>query len=160
MAAVNTAFTPQHYISDPDTETVLFDGSFLKNGMVVMVGSPVLRVNVDTPYPMSPDEMGRALQYNRWAKVSHLNGFAYLPSGHKMVEFLATYEDGTQMEFHIAQSYSWIVKKSSVEVQESRRELVKAILRGELIKGLHLTDRELGIVEDEIVHRIVDLYEN
>jgi hypothetical protein len=115
FALPNIKFTPKFYTMDPQTEILIPDGEFLRDGMKVLVESSTPRVDVSKP--MRDWEMERALENNQWCTVSYVKVDHY----NNVVHFVGTYEDGTQKKRSYAISYAWLVKKDSVDLSENPR---------------------------------------
>jgi hypothetical protein len=99
-------FVPKYYEMDPVIEDLLFDGSYLLDGMIVLVGDP--RFRVDLTEEMTPDHAEAAKRFNRWCSVTNLI------VGHEYIAFLATYEDGTKRKVVLDRRWPWLVKLNSL----------------------------------------------
>lgn len=101
-----TDFVKKYYEMDPETEDVLFDSSYLRNEMRVLIESPDLRgipgENLDD---WALDEI-RLL--NRWCEVS------FLKFDGDYVHFIAIYDDGIKRKRTYPIPCAWIVKKNSI----------------------------------------------
>lgn len=93
---------------DPATEALLFDGSELRFGMVAITAEVDERF--DEQASIGKDYY--LLLMNRFARISNVT-HRTTPNGPK-VEFVATYEDGTQIKRSHALHHAWIVKKYSM----------------------------------------------
>lgn len=102
-------FEPQYREMDPATEKLLFDGSRLRNGMIVLFGSPELRVGIREE--MSEDVLELARTRNRWAIVSELEISVGKSGG---VAFIATYADHTERKIVGPMFWPWLVKRDSI----------------------------------------------
>lgn len=100
-------FVEKYYEMDPKTVDLLANGSKLKNGMVVLIEDFMTREDPENQKHDSEDyrkyTYQRLLENNRWAKVSDLR----VKNG--LVEFVATYIDGTKKHRRFAESYAWFV---------------------------------------------------
>ncbi|QAY17192.1 hypothetical protein SEA_MADAMATO_74 [Streptomyces phage Madamato] len=103
-------FVPKYYVMDPDTEEIIFDAKSLADGMEVLIGDPNERAR---PEKDLDGDWGqdRLLERNRWCTVSKVT---MIPGTANSVQFLATYEDGTQRKRSYSVQQSWIVKKDSI----------------------------------------------
>lgn len=120
------------YMADPKTDVLLFDGSHLKDGMLVMIGEPTMRART----PIDPQQCGKASLtswlyqakvYNRWCYVSDLRIDEDLEDNRKRrVVFIGTYEDGVQVKHGHDLDNAWIVKKSSMPGFVSEEEARQA----------------------------------
>jgi hypothetical protein len=102
-------FEPRYREMDPTTEKLLFDGSRLRNGMVVLYASPESRVEVREG--MNEGELDTARERNRWFIVSELTISIGSPGS---VAFIATYFDHTERKIEETMSSPWLVKRDSI----------------------------------------------
>jgi hypothetical protein len=118
-----TQFVSKFYQMNPETDQLVTSGYGLLGGMVVLLESESVRENtkwMDT----SEHVMDRALEANRWCTVSEISfhdTYVYPEGGHRykigqVVQFVATYEDGTQRVRKYGVTYAWLVKKNSIPV--------------------------------------------
>jgi hypothetical protein len=103
-------FIPKYYMLDPETEDLLFDGSKLRDGMVVVVADPAYRVPILEE--MNDEALYLARMLNRFAKISNLV-LQFLGDPDR-VTFIATYDDGHKVKVTHPMEWAWIVKKNSV----------------------------------------------
>lgn len=127
-----TMFVDKFYQMDPAFEDLLPDGTFLKDGMVVLIEDSLSRVEMDRA--INDDrgyDMSRARENNRWCTVSHVQFRSHpqidYESGRSiglnhLVSFVATYGDGTKTKRTYNVSYSWIVKKDSIPQTDTTEE--------------------------------------
>jgi hypothetical protein len=97
---------------DLTSEELLFSSKDLRNGMVVVLGDPYARVELNsknTSDPLIEKTKYRTKVTNRWCVVSNVEIV-----DHGMVAFIATYSDGQAMRRDIHINYSWWVKKDSI----------------------------------------------
>jgi hypothetical protein len=114
-------YEDRFYMTDPKTDVLLFDGSKLENGMLVMTAEPQMRGKT----PIDPLQVGKdslaswlyqAKVYNRWCYVSDLRIVEDLEDNRKRrVAFIGIYEDGVQVKRDHDLGNAWIVKKSSMQ---------------------------------------------
>jgi hypothetical protein len=92
------------YDMDPETDDLLFDGTELRDGMVVIPESKYLR---------EPRRSSHADQWCRATRVtirqSEIKGASV-----EFVEFIGVYADGFKAKFSLGTVNSWIVKKDSI----------------------------------------------
>lgn len=99
-------YVPKFYQMDPETEDVFPNGSFLSNGMKVLLEDPAKRTKVDGD--LEDWQEARALEDNRWCVVERLVVLG------TQVTFVGVYEDGTKRTRRLEMSNSWIVKIDSI----------------------------------------------
>jgi hypothetical protein len=97
-------FLGRFFKMDPHTDDLLFDGSFLRNGMKVTVGDSSLRFEVTDA--MDPYQLDQAEILNQWYTIS----YATIVNGGKYVAFIATYEDGRKRKLTFPIGQPWLVK--------------------------------------------------
>lgn len=102
-------FEDKYYQMDPRTEDLLYDGSGLIEGMVVLIESPDQRVDVDEE--LIGVRLERAMRYNRWALVTHIE------LNEALVEFIAVYQDGSKKKISVDRSWGWYFKISQLDVE-------------------------------------------
>lgn len=148
-------FVPKFYTMDPETEEFLSDGKKLENGMVVLIASSNLRVNVDKA--LEDWELDRALQRNRWAKISDLEFRTYV--GDELLSFVATYENGTKRKWEsIGVQRAWYVKRDSIPNPSAAWEK-KYMEVFELVANAMLDhEREVNVVADETARKILEIH--
>lgn len=105
------------YEMDPETEGVLFDGTEIKIGMVILPENPDMRVDVREEF--SDKDLYRAHRTNRWFRVVRLQRVG------SVVLLLAEYEDGMQTKLEIAITESWLFKLASVGVVPGKMEVLE-----------------------------------
>lgn len=114
-------FVDKYYDMDPQFEDLLPDGTYLQDGMVVLLEDSMLRA--DPSRAENVHEIERAKEANRWATVSHVKvtkRWAHNEHGDALgetsplVSFVATYGDGTKKKRSYDASYAWIVKLDSM----------------------------------------------
>ena len=112
-------FVPRDYIMDPVHEDLLFEGADLREGMIVLIESSLIKEN-----PERVDEWSRkrVMENNRWCTVLRVNvreRFDHDDYGHAtrtspLVEMLCEYPDGVKAKRSFDNSYAWIVKRDSI----------------------------------------------
>lgn len=105
-------FMPKYYQMDPRVEDYLFDGTELREGMVVLVDSVNLRVDVYDI--LDSDEVERAYRYNRYFKVSRLT----VSDDDDMITCLAEYGDGSKKKLCVRKDTPWLVLREDPNVRE------------------------------------------
>lgn len=101
---VPECFVPIAYLTDPDTEYLVW-GDELQDGMVVVLdGQSIVRENPDN-LDRDAYTRSRVLESARWCRVTKLRR-----RGH-CVSFIGVYGDGSQAARTYAADYAWIVKK-------------------------------------------------
>lgn len=109
--AVPASFLPYVYISDPETEDLIF-GDALADGMIVAIEDTHLRANPDRLAVADPDERLRILETARWCRVEKLRTRDY--GNVTVVTFIAEYSDGSKISRLYNLSLAWYVKKASI----------------------------------------------
>ena len=117
---MSSLFVDKFYEMDPQFEDLLPDGTYLQDGMVVLVEDSFIRAD---PSNDNKYEIERARETNRWATVSHIKVMKrwehddmgrVLGESSPLVSFVATYGDGTKKKRSYDASYAWIVKLDSM----------------------------------------------
>lgn len=124
---------------DPETDDLLFDGTELVEGMVVLIADPKMRV--DIRYPLSPKMLYRARTWNRWFVVSHLS----ISDSDKTVIMMANYEDGSKRKIETQASLPWISKFGRPVVGLPIQNAVGRVSVDENVYG----QRRLPILEED-----------
>lgn len=106
-------YVGKYYAVNRETETLLFDGTYLKDGMVVILASPSHRVTVLTGVTYSEAERYELNKVSRWCTISNVRNQESV-RGVPQIAFIATYEDGFQIKRSQAVSHAWIVKNDSI----------------------------------------------
>lgn len=131
-------FEPKYREMDPVTEKLLFDGSRLRNGMIVLPGSPERRVDISEN--MTDAELDRAREHNRWVLVTELVISAGNPGG---ISFIAVYSDHTERKISAPMFWPWLVKRDSIPADYDPSAPAKeldAIVLGKLEKNFAVID--------------------
>lgn len=134
----NNELMPKYYEPNPETDQVLGNGQKLRDGMIVLPGASMLRVDIEdldeNVNIFSRSEQERRKEHartrNRWARVSDLE---YDVVNH-VTSFLATYADGTTFKHAFGSSWPWIVKKSSIPGSRDKVAELTDILRNLISK--------------------------
>jgi hypothetical protein len=153
---VRKSFVDKYYEMDPKTEDLLFDGTYISEGMVVLIQSPSYKETlIETSVSNGKyDEIWRAKKYNRWCTVSDVKS-----NERGIVSFIGVYEDGTKRKHCHDVFDAWIVKKDSIPEPEhvsSVDEIVSAF--DEVRDAVHRTwlrakkdnDDDLVVVLDDL----------
>lgn len=110
LSRIPQHFVKRHYDMNPDTEDLLFNGTFLKDGMIVLVENPLMRVNMKAGMPEWKQDLANLA--NRWCMVDHV-------SFHDAsVSFIAIYGDGTKRKRVYGNQAGWFVKLDSMIPQD------------------------------------------
>lgn len=102
-----TKLVTKFHQMDPNTEDLIANGSKLNEGMVVLIEDSMLRADIPNSGidAITRDyDRERALENNRWAKVSDVR----VDLGNRQVQFTATYADGSKKSRQYALSYAWL----------------------------------------------------
>lgn len=124
-ATFTNEYTPAHFAMNPETEDLLPDGTYLREGMVVLIEGNIVSGNPERLAKMTEDDPGysyekaRCDESNRWAKVTHLKLRSMYDSNDQLVTFIAVYADGTKRKRTYNESYAWFVKLDSIPEEES-----------------------------------------
>jgi len=106
---LSTEWVPKYYTMDPATEDLLFDGTHLRTGMIVLYENDLERVDIERiKESMRPVEQSTADKWNRWCLVDNPK----VNEGN--LEFVAVYGDGTKKKMNANVDKAWFVKKSSI----------------------------------------------
>jgi hypothetical protein len=104
----------QYYEMNPETETLLFDGDALQDGMTVLI---------DSGYRQDLDEIESHYDYhkarinNRWCTVSNL-----IQKG-DLLTFIGTYEDGVMEKRTFNSSIAWLVKLNTIPESKDENDV-------------------------------------
>lgn len=146
-------FVPKYYVMDPETEEIVFDGTCLENGMVVLIANPNERARPETDW--SRDwSLDRLNECNRWCKVSKVTVFPEI----NVVHFIGTYEDGTQRKRKYSIDESWIVKKDSMDLAERLPEKVQECIMATVMDAIQVKISK-GPSEDEKTTKLCEIVE-
>jgi hypothetical protein len=106
---LSTEWVPKYYTMDPATEDLLFDGTHLRTGMIVLYENDLERVDIERiKESMRPVEQSMADKWNRWCRVDN-------PKVNEgSLEFVGVYGDGTKRKFNVDVDKAWFVKKSTI----------------------------------------------
>lgn len=107
-------FIDQYYEMNPAFEDVLPDGTHLKDGMIVLIESPLYRMSVDIdPENFDPAKRYVARTLNRWCTVSP-GSIKIIPGCPDVVTFVGVYADGGKIKRISKVQDAWIVKLDSL----------------------------------------------
>lgn len=93
---------------DPEEDAILFDGTDLRPGMIVLIDHHNLREELKV-VPVGTEAEFKLLRNNRWCLVSDPR----VADGR--VSFIATYWDGTATKRDYDVKYAWRVKKETMQ---------------------------------------------
>jgi hypothetical protein len=99
-------FVDKFHEMDPATEDLLFDGTLLRDGMVVLMGEPGMRSYIHDD--MGPEALEDAKRFNVWYRISSV-----LMAGHNVI-FQANYSNGIKKKINVRVTDSWLVKIDSI----------------------------------------------
>lgn len=95
---------PPFHMFDPETDVLIFDGTCLDDGMVVMLEDYCARAQLcDGGLP--------SMYIHQWLTVTR----TVIKWVDEEVHFVARYDDGYQTKFMIPLNYAWLAKKTSVK---------------------------------------------
>lgn len=112
-------FVDRFYHMNPQEEDLLFDGTYLRNGMTVLVGDASQRMEITDD--MDVYHRDQAELTNVWYTIAHVM------SNQKYVTFLATYEDGMKRKATFTLGIPWLVKMSTLYRDETKTETMPAV---------------------------------
>lgn len=93
----------------PKVEDLLFDGTKLRDGMVVVVAEQSYRMEITDS--LRGESLHLALLMNRWARISDVT-LEFV--GNESVVFVATYDDGHKEKRRHPMDWAWLVKVDSI----------------------------------------------
>lgn len=99
-------FVDKYYVMDPASEDILFDGTGLVDGMIVLIERTESREELREK--MTPGQIDNARWNNRWAKISRVEVRG------ENVSFFAVYEDHTVKKRVHNVHFPWLVKIASL----------------------------------------------
>lgn len=121
---METLFVPKDYVMDPVYDDLLFDGTEIKEGMVILLADSLHRP--DPTDTINRWNHTRMLEGARWCTVLRVeitpryaedeNGRVI--SSSPLLQFLAEYPDGTKAKRTYCCSFAWYVKKFSIPQDE------------------------------------------
>jgi hypothetical protein len=105
-----TEFVEKYYQMDPAEEDLLFDGTELRDGMIVLIEDDRYREGgtADRHEKLRGESLKQLNKYNRWAMVEHLRLVG------NVVEFIGVFEDGRKAKFSHEAEVAWYVKNHSI----------------------------------------------
>lgn len=116
--SLRPGFVNRGYINDPETEELLFDGTYLRDGMRVLNGRT--KNLQDLSWVGSDLCEDRAMENNRWCTISHVR--EERARDYHFISFFATYDDGVKIKRQHPIDNSWIVKKDSIPEDHEHNE--------------------------------------
>jgi len=115
-----SVFVDKDFVMNPEDDDLLFDGTMLKPGMVVLLESSLMK---GSPSDLdSPWSKNHYLENNRWCEVLRVevrrrfdrDENDRVVSSSPLVSFMARYPDGTLAKRTYDASFAWYVKKFSI----------------------------------------------
>lgn len=104
-------FVDKFYEMNPAEEDILFDSTYLDNGMVVIVADSDGRAIIPPDGKFGTQQLfDSARAYNRWMTVSNL----LVEKELRRVSFIGTYSDGTKRKHTAPIETPWFVKIATV----------------------------------------------
>lgn len=124
-------YVSKHYVMDPVLDEMLFDGTELKVGMIVLIGDSHARQD---PYYLSEPGTDQAKDYlidalstvNRWCEVTQVRAND-APGFGQVVSFMGLYSDGTLRKRTYAIEYPWIVRKDSIPTTDTEQTNLRSV---------------------------------
>lgn len=114
-------YVGKYYTVNRETETLLFDGTYLRDGMVVVSGEMNDRDDLKEEI-RDEAELYERNMYSRWCTISHVRIEKLHYRNIPQVSFIATYEDGNQIKQTFPVPKSWIVKNDSIPPEKYSSE--------------------------------------
>lgn len=130
-------FVDKYFQMDPEQHDVLFDGTEMQDGMVVLYENP--RGRVDMNEVLDEESLELARRRNRWALVSKVRVSS------DRVEFLAEYHDGSKKKINESKDVSWIVVRSTGAIDETLKTFNDLVVEDVAESAFH---PQLGIALD------------
>lgn len=100
-------FIDRFYKMDPSLEDLLFDGTFLRDGMTVTIGDSCLRMDLSSQDMNDPYYMDQVEIMNSWFTIS------YVVVHGSYVSFMAMYENGCKRKLTFPTRHPWLMKLRS-----------------------------------------------
>jgi len=120
MGETPLIYISKYYTVNRDEETLLFDGTYLRDGMIIVFGDVDDRMDSFNTVGSSKDSYELNWK-NRFCTISNV----YIERefyGRPQVSFIATYEDGVQIKRTHRLSASWIVRNDSIPAEPKNIE--------------------------------------
>lgn len=130
-------FVEKYYVMDPKLEDLLFDGTELRDGMIVLVGDSSFREEITDG--LRGYKLEIAMERNRYCKISRVG--RTFKNDQWNVVFLGEYVDGTKRKVVIAEDMPWIVVKQTMPIEH----------------GMVVTRDHLGIDDSELANPPINL---
>jgi len=130
MRELSDDFVHKSYINDPVTEDFLYDGTFLENGMVILIEDPRYRADLILAAKYEDDYI-LAQERNRWIKVSRLEK----DYKNNYLHFQGDFMDGSSRKLRFPMRYAWFVKKDSMDHHFWDR--MKAVTEGRIVLNIN-----------------------
>lgn len=115
METRQTIFVDQFYEMDPQFEDLLPDGTYLRDGMIILTDTASLRRHIYDN--MCPHDLYHARITNRWATVSNVQ------LCDDRVMFVAIYADGVKKKRIYSVEHGWIVKIDSLSTEDNDKRI-------------------------------------
>lgn len=109
---IQPTYVSRFYEMDPEVDDLLPDGTYLRDGMHVLLEDSWMRGDADRA-GCNVFEDERLREANRWCEVSHLT-IQPRPDAMPLVSFVAIYPDGTKKKRRYDASYAWLVRLFSL----------------------------------------------
>ena len=113
-------YVSRAYMMNPETEVIL-EGTELKSGMVCILEDSIFREDPKRVAEMSREHESfdyafeRLKKNNRWFKIVR---FLSSDRNHRgLTKFIVEFEDGVQVSKVYADTYTWIVRKDSIDAE-------------------------------------------
>jgi hypothetical protein len=170
---LNEEYVDKYYLPNLEEETLLFDGTYLREGMRVLAANFEYRRDLadlslltDNPSEYRAEEF-RLKELNRWCTVGQI-GKETEGSRFQFINFIGTYDDGMVIKRTASLNAPWIVKNDTIpeDVKDSwtpeitvrsesvfssdEEDILRAVIQDELDRGKPMVD-----VIDSILEKIL-----
>jgi len=112
-------FLDRFFRMNPKTDDLLFDGTYLRDGMTVLVGDASQRMEITDD--MDVYHRDQAELTNAWYTITHVM------TNQKYVTFLATYEDGSKRKVTFPLGVPWLVRLNTLYKADGSTEAMPAV---------------------------------
>lgn len=113
MNDTQSVFEDRFYRMDPEVDEVLFDGTYIRNGMVILIEDPDNRSTFDvSEIPGNPIVENDLRLKNRWCTVEKIK----ITHDGEVVQFVGVYADGERRKRMYQTVVGWLAKKNSIPV--------------------------------------------
>lgn len=122
--SIRDVFVDKYYVMDPGIETILYDGTSLQDGMIVLIDRTESREELREK--MTPAQLDNARWNNRWAKIDRIEIRG------ENISFFATYEDHTVKKRVVNVHFPWLVRLDSIPVpnQKLHDDIFRTVYQG------------------------------